>query len=247
MADSSRLSDGYYTSTVFRIMMPKSLKHFIKYLYNKYRFRNKGIVLSYSASVSKRSQIEGKCVINNHATFHGTLGIGSIIARYVNLEADVGRFTSIGARSTAITTRHPYKEPFVTSSPCFYSLKKQLGYTFAKKQTFKEYKYFDEKREIAVKIGNDCWLGVDVCMIGGVEIGDGAIVLSKAYVTKDVPPYAIVGGIPAKVIGYRYDEETIKFLQEVQWWNQDIEWLKEHWELFSDMEAFKQYWQSHSK
>ena len=121
-------------------------------------------------------------------------------------------------------------------------MKKQTGYTFAKKQMLEEYKFYDMEREIAFQIGNDCWIGNDVSFIGGVHVGDGAVVLSKALVTKDVPPYAIVGGIPAKVIGYRYDEDTIKFLQEIQWWNQDIEWLKEHWELFSDMESFKKYW-----
>jgi hypothetical protein len=70
-------------------------------------------------------------------------------------------------------------------------------------------------------------------------------VLSRAIVTKDVPPYAIVGGIPAKVIGYRYNEDTIKLLQEVQWWNQDVEWLKEHSDLLCDMENFKSYWHHH--
>ena len=218
------------------------IHHLAKYLYNKYRFRGKWVIMPYSANVSVRSQIEGDCIFYEHATFHGTLGRGSIIASGVNLEADVGRYCSIGARATFIAATHPIKAPFVTTSPVFYSLKGQLGYTYAKKQAYKEWRYYDESREIAVKIGNDCWFGLDVCMVGGVVIGDGAVVLSRAYVTKDVPPYAIVGGIPAKVIGYRYDEETIKFLQEVQWWNKDVEWLKEHAELFCDMDAFKAYW-----
>ena len=114
------------------------------------------------------------------------------------------------------------------------------------RQMIKEYMFFDKERQIAVKIGNDCWIGYDVCFIGGVQIGDGAVVLSRAYVTKDVPPYAIVGGIPAKVIGYRYDEDTIKLLQEVQWWNQDVEWMKVHSDLLCDMEAFKNYWHHHT-
>lgn len=221
--------------------MKKRIKHFIKYLYNKYRFRHKGVILPYSADVSTKSKIEGDCVFGLHATFHGTLGRGSIIGSGTNLQAYVGRFCSIGARASFVVTRHPMKEPFVTTSPCFYSLRKQLGYTYAKKQVFKEWNYYDEEQEIAVRIGNDCWFGYDVCMVGGVEIGDGAVVLSRAYVTKDVPAYAIVGGIPAKVIGYRYDEDTIKLLQEVQWWDKDPEWLKEQSELLCNMDKFKEY------
>ena len=56
-----------------------------------------------------------------------------------------------------------------------------------------------------------------------------------------MPPYAIVGGIPAKVIGYRYDGDTIKMLLEVKWWNKPVEWLKEHSDLLCDMEKFKMY------
>ena len=73
-----------------------------------------------------------------------------------------------------------------------------------------------------VEIGNDVWIGDRTVIMSGVKIGDGAIVASGAVVTKDVPPYAIVGGVPAKVIKYRFDEETIKELLKLKWWNYDI-------------------------
>ena len=72
------------------------------------------------------------------------------------------------------------------------------------------------KRQII--IGNDVWIGTRATICSGVRIGNGAIVAAGAVVTKDVPPYAIVGGNPAKVIKYRFDEETIGKLQEVKWW-----------------------------
>ena len=73
-----------------------------------------------------------------------------------------------------------------------------------------------------VEIGNDVWIGHGVFVKGGVKIGDGAVVAAQAVVTKDVPPYAVVGGVPAKVIKYRFDEETIKELLELKWWDYDL-------------------------
>ena len=71
-------------------------------------------------------------------------------------------------------------------------------------------------------IGNDVWIGVGSTLIDGVKIGDGAIIAAGAVVTKDVPPYAIVGGVPAKIIRYRFDEETIRELLNLKWWEYDM-------------------------
>ncbi|MCK9220703.1 MAG: CatB-related O-acetyltransferase [Bacteroidales bacterium] len=70
-------------------------------------------------------------------------------------------------------------------------------------------------------IGNDVWIGYEAVIMQGVKIGDGAIIGTRAVVTKDVPPYTIVGGIPAKEIKKRYSEETIKKFIQIQWWNWD--------------------------
>lgn len=74
-----------------------------------------------------------------------------------------------------------------------------------------------------VIIGNDVWIGALSCILSGVQIGDGAVVGAGALVTKDVPPYAIVGGNPAKIIRYRFDEATIEALLQIRWWD----WPKE--------------------
>lgn len=78
-----------------------------------------------------------------------------------------------------------------------------------------------------VFIGNDVWIGSDAKIMSGVTIGDGAVIGANSLVTKDVPPYAIVGGNPAKVIKYRFDEETITKFLEIKWWNWGYEYIYE--------------------
>ena len=80
---------------------------------------------------------------------------------------------------------------------------------------------WDNKGDIV--IGNDVWIGFEAVILAGVTIGDGAVIGTRAVVTKDVPPYAIVGGIPAKPIKKRFSEKTIKALLQIQWWD----WPKE--------------------
>ena len=80
---------------------------------------------------------------------------------------------------------------------------------------------WDNKGDIGV--GNDVWIGYEAVILSGVTIGDGAIIGSRAVVTKDVPPYTIVGGVPARMIRKRFDEDTIAKLKALQWWNWDEE------------------------
>lgn len=80
---------------------------------------------------------------------------------------------------------------------------------------------WDNKGDIV--IGNDVWIGYEAVILSGVTIGDGAIIGTRAVVTKDVPPYTIVGGVPAKPIRRRFDDETIAELLRLRWWDWDKE------------------------
>ena len=117
------------------------------------------------------------------------------------------------------------------------SFEKQNGYTYVDEQKMVELKYAISN--FPVKIGSDCWLGHGVSIIGGVTIGDGAVVLAGAVVTKNVPPFAIVGGIPAKVLRYRFSEEDIRFLMKLEWWNKNDSWIKENVNMFLNFQQFK--------
>lgn len=83
---------------------------------------------------------------------------------------------------------------------------------------------WDNKGDIV--IGNDVWIGYEAVIMAGVRIGDGAVIAARAVVTRDVPPYTIVGGVPAKTIRPRFDDRTAARLLELQWWNWPVEKIR---------------------
>ena len=85
---------------------------------------------------------------------------------------------------------------------------------------------WDKKGDIV--IGNDVWIGYEALILAGVTVGDGAIIAARAVVTKDVPPYTIVGGVPAKPIRKRFDDDTIDALEKLRWWDWDEERIREN-------------------
>lgn len=220
------------------------MKQFFKYILTKLRLRGK-VKVGKMATASKYAKFEGMSQLHPYSRFRGTMGMGSYIGSYSILSAKIGRFTSISNHVTCNPGVHTYQVPFVSTSPCFFSLNpqhSQCGSTFATEQMFDEYRLVDKENNIAVEIGNDVWIGERAFLVGGITIGDGAVVLAGAVVTKDVPPYAIVGGVPAKVLKYRYDDDTIKFLLRVQWWNNSEEWFRENWRLLTDIDKLKEYY-----
>lgn len=106
----------------------------------------------------------------------------------------------------------------------------------------------DVKDEVVSKgpiiIGNDVWIGTGVQIMSGVTIGDGAVIAANSTVTHDVLPYSVIGGVPAKLIKYRFSQEIIDELLRIKWWNWDIEKIKKNRKLFSvnlSLETIRQY------
>jgi acetyltransferase-like isoleucine patch superfamily enzyme len=178
------------------------------------------------------------CEIGEHCQLHHnsfckdtSLGSYSYIGvESVAINAKIGRFCSIAEQVHINLGKHPVRE-FVSTHPNFYSPNRNGGISFVTENF-----YTDEF--LPVIIGNDVWIGFRAIVMGGVTIGDGAVVAASAVVTKNVPDYAIVAGIPAHIIGYRFDEATIAKIKQSKWWENDEKWFFEHSEDMRDIGKF---------
>lgn len=130
----------------------------------------------------------------------------------------IGSFCSIGEKVVLGHGEHPLN--FLSTSPYFYF--PNLKWKNEKAPSHDEFWDLEP-----ICVGNDVWIGNEVSVKNGVTIGDGAVIGTKSIVTKDVPPYAIVAGVPAKIIRYRFSPEIISDLLELKWWELDDEIIKQ--------------------
>jgi acetyltransferase-like isoleucine patch superfamily enzyme len=216
------------------------LKRVAVYILKQHFKRKYHIKFGRSAIIGISCVFEGSNYFGNNSIVTGSsIGYGSYVSDNSQIKKTViGRFSSIGPEVKIIFGKHP-SHTHVSTHPAFFSTRKQAGFSFTKKQLFKEFpEPKDEEGKYTTKIGHDVWIGARVSIIDGVTIGNGAIVAAGAVVTKDVAPYSIVGGVPAKHIKYRFTEEQIHFLNEFQWWKKDKNWLQENSPYFCNIEDF---------
>lgn len=203
-------------------------KRLIKQIFNS-------SIVYQSVCFNNKTQLEGYNIIYGDTNIcNTTLGMGTYINSRSNLSnSKIGKFCSIGSNVSCVAATHPIS--FVSSYPGFYNCGTDIP--FGKAETS-----FDEllctEKGYHCEIGNDVWIGNNVLIKGGVSIGDGAIIGMGAVVTKNVPPYAIVVGVPAKIIKYRFDKNTIEKLLEIKWWDWAVETIKERRNDFSDIGIF---------
>lgn len=200
--------------------------------------RGCNVRISPFALFNNRTQFEGVNTVHKGACISNSyIGYGTYIGEKSNmLNCRIGRYCSIANDVNVISVTHPTID-FVSTSPMFFSTLKQAGKTYVTCNKFNE-KLSIEGRNII--IGNDVWIGERVTIKGGIRIGDGAIIAMNACVTKDVPPYAIVGGVPAKILRYRFPEDKVKQLLSIKWWNKSEEWIYKHKDLFANLDVFLQ-------
>ncbi|MDD6094436.1 MAG: DapH/DapD/GlmU-related protein [Clostridia bacterium] len=190
-------------------------------------------------TVDENCRFEGKNFIGRDTVaVSSSLGYGSYISYGSDIQhTKIGRYTCVGPHVRVAIGQHPTRK-LVSVSPYFYSVNPPFGETYAKEQTFEERLYADKEKEFSVVLGNDVWIGAGAILLEGITVGDGAVVAAGAVVTKDVPPYAVVGGVPAKFIRNRFEKSETEFLKDFKWWEKDENWLKENAALFSDIEKF---------
>lgn len=190
-------------------------------------------------------RVERKCKVRNvqmegfnhigtrSDVFSTKLGYGSGISRDSIIDTvNIGRYSTLGPDVKVITGQHPTRG-IVSTHPAFYTNRGQMGFTYVDRSIFEEIRFADGKHKVV--IGNDVWIGSYVRIMEGVIIGDGAVVAAGAVVTKDVPPYAIVGGVPARIIRYRFEKEDIEFLINLKWWDKSKDWLQKYAGDFDDI------------
>lgn len=204
-------------------------------------FRTKSKI-SYAAHVNHKTKLEGSNTLHCKSVLSGSeIGFASFVgAASILPNSKIGRYCSIANNVELISHTHPSSE-FVSTHPSFYSLLKQSGFTFVGTQKFNENLSVNDAGIRTTEIGNDVWIGAHVLIMGGVRIGDGAIVAAGAVVTRDVPPYSIVGGVPAKKIRMRFSEDQIRYLICLRWWERDYSWLVKNAKYFHNIESMMAY------
>ena len=222
--------------------MKKLLQKIIYRFRIHYINRKQKCVISYKTDIDKLCQFEesneiyeNTCLKNTQIGFLSFIGAGCLFNNTV-----IGKYCSIAADVHVVSGNHP-SSIYVSTHPVTYSTRKFAGFSYGSENTFNEYSYATNSEKRACVIGNDVWIGYGARILNGVRIEDGAIIAAGAVVTKDVPPYAIVGGVPAKLIRYRFNEDDIQFLLNLKWWDKDETWIREHIKDFSDINCLKQH------
>lgn len=205
----------------------KWLLHTLKY---RRAYSGKHLSIGYMAELSDCQFGFRNTIYENAVLLQTSLGDYSYVGPRSRLaNAIVGKFSCIAPDVIVGLGMHPARD-FVSIHPAFFSPKAQAGFTFVTEPGFKE--------ESITRIGNDVWVGARAIVLDGVAIGDGAIIGAGSVVTRDVPAYAVVAGVPAKVLRFRFESEEIRFLQWFKWWDRDVEWMGRNREFFQDIKKF---------
>lgn len=180
--------------------------------------------------ISLFSRIEDSTISKNAKIYRFTKIINSSIGDYTYISPHttivctcIGKYCSIASNVNIGLAKHPLTH--ISSSPIFINPKNATGHSWVTNQS-------DFIEHETVSIGNDVWIGQGALIMGGVSIGHGAVVAAGAVVTKNIPPYAIVGGIPAKIIKYRFQQDLIRILLKLKWWDLSPIILKHNLKLF---------------
>ena len=189
----------------------KGIKNYLR----KRKYLKNQVFVTSTEDINCNFKSKSPISIGNNTIIYTDVSIGKysyITSGIIYSGTKIGNFCSIAANTLIGAEAHPTN--WLSTSPF------QYGKGFIVFEEFKNKVQFCNKKETI--IGNDVWIGGNATILGGVTVGDGAVIGAGSVVTKDVPPYAIVVGAPAKVLKFRFDEETIEKLLKSKWWDKDI-------------------------
>jgi acetyltransferase-like isoleucine patch superfamily enzyme len=219
--------------------MIKGLTAIVKnYLLNKQLSKNTNSKISNKATV-RNTLFGGENLVYNEVTLiNCNVGKATYIGSGCEFyNSRIGKFCSIANYVKIVAGNHP-TIGFISTHPAFYN--SYPIFSYAVNSQFEEYTYADLEAKALVVIGNDVWIGESVKILNGVNIGDGSIIAMGAVVTRDVPPYSIVGGVPAKVIRFRFGNDTIEELLQLKWWDKEDGWINRNAHYFNNINNIKE-------
>lgn len=197
------------------------------------RWRHRQCRIHAGAWVDERSGLGPYVVLFSGATvIKSNLGDHTYVQRNSTiLAAEVGKFCSIAGGVFIGLPRHSTSG--VSSHPAFYLKDTPLVKTYSDRDRF--------ETTCHTRVGHDVWIGQNALVMGGVTIGTGSVIGAGAFVSSDVPPYAVVGGVPARLLKYRFSPEVSQDLLASAWWEKPESWREAHRDLFDDPQAFLSY------
>lgn len=207
-----------------RLIKPSNIISKIKRHFQYKKFKEATLKIGLKSSL-EQVKVNRNNYIGNNVTL-SNVQIDSYT--YINSNTQIrnckiGKFCSIGSNVKIVLGFHPID--LISTHPAFYSNNKAF-------KTFSDKTYFEEYKEVT--IGNDVWIGQGAIIVGGITIGNGAVIAANAVVTKDISAYTVVGGVPAKEIKKRFDDQKVEMLQKSKWWDNSEKWFENNWRAIKD-------------
>ena len=214
----------------FRNPLSIYFKWLIKKAYYQTKYWGKHLRIGYKSFASNTVFGKYNWLVDNVFIQNSILGDFTYVSsNSVILEAQIGKFCSIGPNVKIAPGKHPTKI-IVSTHPAIYSNPSYCLRNFSDVDQHNPYR--------KVKIGNDVWICANVIIGDGVIVGDGAIISANSVVTKNIEPYSIVSGNPAKHVRYRFTNDEIDCLLKNKWWEKDLLWLEKNAPFLWNIEEY---------